>query len=419
MTPARRQPEGADLPAGRRPFVAVLAANVISVAGDSVTQLGVPWYVLESTGSSARAGIVAFCALLPVAVSAWASGPFIDRVGRRRISVISDLASGTSVAAIPLLQIAGVLHFWMLCSLMALAGLASAPGVTARGVLLPALAERVGLRLVRAASLYDGASRCASMVGAAVGGVLIIAVGASHVLLVDAGTFGVSAALIAFGLRTLPAARPLSPAPRAGTSRQGSFGESLGFIVRAPLLLGICLTSLAAQGLDQGWSSVLLPDDVLTKLGSVLDLGLLETVFAVCALAGALLYGALAHRWRRRTVFAAAFLIVGAPRFAVAALTGTVAPLAVMMAVEGLACGALNPIRATVVFETVPEHLRSRVFSTMTAAGLMAAPFGGLVAGVFVGTVGLSTTLLVTAGVYLAVTLWPVISASWRDMDPG
>jgi MFS family permease len=90
-----------------------------------------------------------------------------------------------------------------------------------------------------------------------------------------------------------------------------------------------------------------------------------------------------------------------------------------MMAVEGLACGALNPIRATVVFETVPEHPRSRVISTMTAAGVMAAPFGGLVAGVFVGAVGLSATLLVTAGVYLAVTLWPVASTSWRDLDPG
>ena len=41
----------------------------------------------------------------------------------------------------------------------------------------------------------------------------------------------------------------------------------------------------------------------------------------------------------------------------------------------------------------------------MTTAGLMAAPFGGLVGGVFVGTVGLSATLLVTGGVYLAVTL--------------
>jgi MFS family permease len=407
------------LPVGRRPLVVVLAANVISVTGNSVTLLGVPWYVLESTGSSARAGVVAFCALLPVAVSAWASGPFIDRVGRRRVSVISDLGCGTSVAAIPLLQIGGILQFWMLCGLMALAGLASAPGVTARGVLLPALAERAGMPLVRAASLYDGAARCASMVGAALGGVLITAMGASHVLLVDAATFGVSAVVIASGLRDLPDARPSSSVRGSGGRHQGSFGESLGFLLRAPLLLGICLTTLAAQGLDQGWSSVLLPDDVRVKFGSVLDLGMLETVFAVCALAGALLYGAVAHRWGRRAVFAVAFLIVGVPRFAVAALTGSVAPLAVMMGVEGLACGTLNPIRATVVYETVPEHLRSRVISTMTSTGLMAAPFGGLVAGFFVGTAGLFTTLLAAGGVYLAVTLWPVVSASWREMDPG
>lgn len=61
--------EGPLLLAGKRPFATVLAANVISVTGDSLTQLGVPWYVLESTGSSARAGVVAFCALLPVALS--------------------------------------------------------------------------------------------------------------------------------------------------------------------------------------------------------------------------------------------------------------------------------------------------------------------------------------------------------------
>jgi hypothetical protein len=53
----------------------------------------------------------------------------------------------------------------------------------------------------------------------------------------------------------------------------------------------------------------------------------------------------------------------------------------------------------------------------MTSAGLLAAPFGGLVAGFLVGTVGLFTTLIATGGVYLAVTLYPVVSASWREMD--
>lgn len=330
------------------------------------------------------------------------------------MSVISDLACGVSIAAVPLLQLGGVLRFWMLCAFMASAGIFSAPGATARQVLVPALAERAGARLVRVASLYDGAARCAAMVGAALGGVLIAAFGATHVLLADAATFGTSAGLVASGLRAMPAARPASPAAGAG------YGHSLrdGFrsVMRTPLLAGICLTTLAAQGLDQGWSSVLLPDDVRVKFGSVLDLGMLETVFAVCALAGAVLYGAAGHRWRRWPVFTAAFLIVGMPRFAVAAFTGSVVPLAVMMAIEGLACGTLNPIRSTVVFEIVPDHLRSPVVSAMTAAGLAAAPFGGLVAGILVASAGLLTTMLVTGCVYLAVTLCPLVSATWRKV---
>jgi MFS family permease len=404
------------VPADRRPLAALLAANVISVTGNSLTQLAVPWYVLQSTGSSARAGLVAFCSLFPVAVSASVCGPLIDRVGRRRMSVLSDLACGVSIAAVPLLQLGGVLRFWMLCALMACAGACGVPGTTARGVLVPALAQRAGTRLVRAASLYDGAARCASMIGAALGGVLIAAFGASHVLLVDAATFAVSAGIVARGLHGLAAAGR----PEATAAAAARYGASLrdGFrsVLRTPLLLGICLTTLAAQGLDQGWSSVLLPVDVRAKFGSVVDLGLLETAFALCALAGALLYGTVGHRWRRWPVFTAAFLIVGMPRFAVAAFTGTVAPLAVIMAVEGLACGALNPIRSTVVYEIVPDHLRSPVVSAMTAAGLAAAPFGGLVAGIFVATAGLFSTMLVVGCVYLAVTLWPLLSATWRGM---
>jgi MFS family permease len=107
--------------------------------------MGVPWFVLQSTGSAAKAGIVAFCALLPAVLAALVTGPVIDRMGRRRVSVASDLACGVAVAAIPLLQFAGILQFWMLCVLMAMTGLFRAPGETARGVLLPTLAERAGM----------------------------------------------------------------------------------------------------------------------------------------------------------------------------------------------------------------------------------------------------------------------------------
>jgi MFS family permease len=195
------------LPGDHRPLAAVLAANVVSITGNALTQLAVPWFVLQSTCSAARAGIVAFCTMLPIVLSAIVGGPVIDRIGRRQVSITSDLVCGAAVAAVPLLQLAGVLQFWMLCTLMAVTGLFHAPGETARGVLLPTLAERAGMLLTRAAGLYDGASRFAGMIGAALGGVLIALLGAENVLLLDAATFTVSAFVLAFGLRGLPEAQ--------------------------------------------------------------------------------------------------------------------------------------------------------------------------------------------------------------------
>lgn len=272
--------------------------------------------------------------------------------------------------------------------------------------------------LTRAAGLYDGASRCAGMIGSAVGGVLIALLGAEHVLLLDSGTFAVSALLLAVGLHGLPEAQPqLRAEPASLRTYRRRLGEGYRYVVGTPLLLSICLMTLATRGLDQGWSAVLLPVHARYELGGPVDLGLLEALFSVGALTGALVYGAVGSRFRRWPVFTVAFLIVGAPRFVVAAFTDTVAPLAVMMTIEGLACGVLNPILATVMYETVPEELRSRVLSATTASVLTITPLGGLAAGFLVDSAGLFTTMLVIGGGYLLATLSPLIFPAWREMD--
>ncbi|WP_198169504.1 MFS transporter [Herbidospora daliensis] len=402
----------------RRPLTMVLAANLLSITGNCLTYMGVPWFVLQSTGSAAKAGIVAFCTLLPAVLAALVTGPIIDRIGRLRMSVASDLVCGVAVAAIPLLHSAGVLRFWMLCVLMAVTGLFRSPGETARGVLLPTLAERAGMPLIRASGLYDGAARCAALTGSALGGVLIAVLGAENVLWVDAATFAVSAPLFAFGVRGLPEAqaqRRVEPTSLRAYRRE--LAEGYRFLAATPLLLALCLMTLVTRGLDQAWSAVLLPVDTGVELGGSIDLGLLNAAFGVCALAGALVFGAVGSRFRRWPVFTCAFLIGGAPRFVVAAFTDTFAPLAVIMALEGLAFGVLNPIMATVTYETVPEELRSRVLSATTASVQLVTPMGGLAAGFLVDSAGLPCTLLTVGGVYLLATLCPLIFPVWRKMD--
>ncbi len=100
-----------------------------------------------------------------------------------------------------------------------------------------------------------------------------------------------------------------------------------------------------------------------------------------------------------------------------AALTGTMTPLVVMMAIEGLACGVLNPILAIVLYEHVPDALRSRVLSATTASTLMITPLGGLAAGLLVDSTDPTTAMLTVGGIYLLATLCPVILPSWRRLD--
>jgi MFS family permease len=405
----------------RRPLGVLLGAALLSVAGDGITQVGVPWFVLLTTGSAGKAGIVAVCTLLPATVSALASGPLVDRAGARPVSVISDVACGAAVAAVPVLQLTGVLRFWELCALMAATGLLNAPGNTARAVILPALAGRSRVPLSRAAGLYAGAARAASIIGAAAGGVLIASLGPAHALFIDAGTFVASAVLVAAGIRRSdlaepePAGLPRPARPASGYRRD--LRDGIKLVAATPLLLGITVLTLLAQGLDQGWSTVILPVDVRDKLHSVLVLGTAESAFAAGALIGAVAYAALADRLPRWPVFTLGFLIVGVPRFAVAALTSSPAPLIAMMAMEGLACGPLNPITVSITYQLTPEHLRGRAIGTMTGTALIATPFGALAAGQLTDALGLRAATVIFGGVYLLVTLIPAVFPLYRQMS--
>ncbi|WP_435859575.1 MFS transporter [Streptomyces tanashiensis] len=409
-------------PHDRVPLGTVLTANAISVTGNSLTLIGVPWFALETTGSPGKAGLVAFCAAVPVVLAAIAGGPVIDRLGRRRVSIASDLICGLALAAIPLLHQTGALRFWMLCALMAVTGLFHAPGEMARHVLVPDLAGRAGTSLTRAASLYDAVARGARMTGAAIAGLLVAFMDPGTVLYLDAATFAASALLVTAGLRGVPSAEPLRDGPRLSPARyRADLREGYAFLFRARLLLAITVMVMVTNGLNQSWSSVLLPVHAREDLGGPAAQGLLVSVFAGCALAGALLYGAVGERFPRRAVFTVGFLLCGAPPYLVAAFTDTVAPLLVTVAAAGFGAGVLNPILTTVMYEQVPDALRSRVMGASTAGVLLTTPLGGLAAGLLVERAGLTATLLGIGTLYFLATLSPMVFPAWRGMDtaPG
>src|SRR5687767_236571 len=158
--PPTRQPAGpVASPVGDRqrrgPAAALLVANAVSQAGNQMAALAIPWFVIETTGSAARAGLVGFFTFLPTVLAALFGGAIVDRLGARRMSVLADLLSGLTVAAIPALHLADRLTFPALLVLVFLGGLLDVPGATAREALYPDLIALGGLRPERANGLYQ------------------------------------------------------------------------------------------------------------------------------------------------------------------------------------------------------------------------------------------------------------------------
>jgi MFS family permease len=405
--------EGDDARRRRTPLAALLTANAVSATGNVVTMIAIPWFVLSTTGSATRMGVVAFFTTLPAVIAGFFGGALVDRLGFKPSSVVADLASGLSVAMVPLLHATVGLQFWQLLVLAFTGALLDAPGTTARQALLPDLAALAGVPLERANGLQQSIQRGASLVGAPVAGVVIATFGATTALWLDAATFAVSALLVVL----------LVPGPAAERHERAGYlqelREGLRFLVREPLVRTIALVVMLTNFVDAPVFALVLPVYARDVLDGARDLGLVLGVFGATALAGALLYGWVGVRLPRRTVFLGCFAVLGAAMWLLALEPGLAGTLLVL-GLAGLAAGPINPVIMTAEQERVPEVLRGRVFGATTALAYVAMPVGMLVYGVAVERFGLTATLVGSAVLYVAVLVLMFLSRPLRRFGgPG
>jgi MFS family permease len=393
----------------------LFGASAVSLTGNRLTALAIPWFVLSTTGSAVQTGISAFFTILPTVLAAFFGGSLVDRLGFKRTSVLSDVASGVAVALIPLLYGLGLLPFWMLLVLVFCGALLDAPGGTARHALLPELATAAGMPLERASALAQVVERGSLLVGAPLGGLLIAALGAQHVLWLDAATFALSALSVALLVPNMALPRRAEPQPYLENVLEG-----LRYIRKDRLTRVLVLIILITNFLDAAKSSVIMPVFAERQYGSAIALGLIFGLSGGGAVVGALIYSAIGHRLSRRWVFVCTFITVSLPILVLALLPPLPVVLA-LQAVSGLAAGPINPILSTIQYERVPAEMRGRVFGAITAGCYAAMPLGVLLAGFLLEGVGLQLALLITGGCYLLTTGSMLFNGALRDMDrrPG
>jgi MFS family permease len=396
----------------RIPIIALFAANAISNIGNVLAAIAIPWFVLQTTGSAAQTGITGFFTILPVVVAGFFGGTLVDRMGYRRTSIVADLASGVTVALIPLLHFTVGLEFWQLMVLVFLGGLLDAPGSTARTALIPDLASLAGMPLERATSMGQVVERGSRLVGAPLAGLLISVLGTANVLWLDAASFIISAALIAALVTLAPREARQSPSGRY----IDEVLDGLRFMRGHTLVLSMIVIVMITNLLDAAFGGVLLPVYVNQVFGNPLNIGLFMGVMGGGAVVGGLIYGAIGHRLPRYATFVGMFILTSLYIWGFA-LFLPFPMILVGAAIAGLGSGPLNPIIDTVIFERVPSNMRGRVLGTIQAGAWMTMPLGMLLAGVLTELLGLRTLLLAAALAYVATTLSMLLNPVLRQLN--
>ena len=170
----------------------------MSALGNSIAGIVWPWIVLERTGDPAAAGLVAAAVAVPSVIFASLGGYLIDTVGRKPMSVISDIISGASVAGVVLVdQTLGLTIAWFI-ALGIIGGVGDIPGIAARSALVGDVSQASGKTVDYIAGLNQAILGVAFLVGPAVAGVLLAALDSSLVLIITAACSFLAALLTTF-----------------------------------------------------------------------------------------------------------------------------------------------------------------------------------------------------------------------------
>jgi MFS family permease len=394
------------------PLYSLFAANAISLVGNVFALIAIPWFVLQTTGSATQTGITGFFSILPVVVAGLLGGVLIDRLGYKRTSIIADLASGVTVALIPLLYFTIGLEFWQLMILVFFGALLDTPGTTARDSMLPELCERAGMPIDRATSITHVIERSARLVGAPLAGLLIGLMGTANVLWLDAASFFVSATMVWL---LVPYAKPVQKEEKSGKYLD-ELKDGLRFIRNDQLILIIVVMIMILNFLDAIWGGVVQPVYVKEVFGDAINLGLLIAANGGGAVLGGLLYAWIGHRFKRHTLFVTAFVFAGF-RFWFYLLHPSITVLIVTGTIFSMGAGPLNPILGAVEFERIPADMRGRVFGAMTAGAWLAMPLGMLLGGVFTEKLGTSPMLIFLGVTYFLTTLSMAFIPAMKEMN--
>ena len=392
-----------------RSLAAVLTAELVSLTGSAMTYVALPWFVLVTTGSTAKMGFVLAAELLPVGLLGIPAGTLIARLGAKRTMNLADACRVPLMTAIPVLHWTGHLNFGVLLGLTFLLGSFTAPYYASSRLILPEVVGEDEQLVAQGSAFVQAATQLTQLGGPILGGVLISLISAPAVLVVDAATYAFSFVVI---LTFVRAGGRVAP----DESSRGLFA-GLRYVLRdrllGPMLAAAAFINFAAQGLF-----AMLPVLVLRRFDEDTKvLGFLFASFGAGALIGSLIAAQIVRKVALTKLAGLAILGMAVPLWLLAITLPWPAVL-VVLAGFGICAPLVNAPVLSILTVRTPAPLRPKVMTAVMTISSVIGPLGFLAVGQALQHVGMPVVFLAIAAGFTVGAL-AFSAAVRRGSRPG
>lgn len=395
-------------------FRALWVATLVSNIGTWMHDIGASWLMTSLTSSPVMVALVQTATTLPVFLLALPAGALADIVDRRRHLIVTQVFMAITAGCLATIALTGAATPWLLVTLTFAMGLGTAMTMPAWASIVPELVPRS--ELPAAIALNSMGVNVARAIGPAIAGVIVSMVGSGAVFALNTVSFVGVVAVLYYWRREprvsqLPAERMIG-AMRAGLRFARHSAELQAAVIRG---LGFFLFASAS------WA--LLPLIARNMVnGSAQTFGILVASVGVGAVAGAVVLPRLREKVSRDILVAGATLVYAFCLLALASLD-TLLPLALIMALSGIAWIAVLSSLQVAAQMALPDWVRSRGLAVFMSAFMGSMALGSVFWGKLAQLYSIESALTV-AGIGAAVGVlitwrWRVGGAETLDLTPS
>lgn len=401
-------------PLRHRPFRLLAFGQLTSNVGDLFYTVALPWYVLSHHGGALLLGAVLACYGVARTAALMVGGSLSDRLRPWTVMMAADAGRAAVTAALVVVVATQPPRLAVLAPIAVLLGLGGGLFIPGSVAIIPALLPDEDLQAGNA--LSSGWSQLAMLVGPALGGVAVAAVGPAPAFAIDAATFVVSACTL-LGVRMLRPGAGGHAAPVPGPLPDGSLdAPTLWRTIRAERVLRLIFAiTLVANLSSGGESEVALPALAHGPFhAGAGGYGALVASVGAGALVGTVL-AAQAPRFDRPAVVGSwGFMAQCAFTAAVPYLGGAV-PAAIMLAGFGLLNGFSNVLTITAFQRWAPPQMLGRLMGFLMLGSLGIFPVSVLLGGVVVHGVGPAVFFPLSGALVAATVAVALCFRDWRE----